>query len=84
MRLVRPLVPVPGVLRIPFPAVEIGMNPSRLLSGRVILGNVMGAIKISPGIPPQSLEQRRQACRRHPLAQRSTEFFNRHGRILRR
>jgi hypothetical protein len=30
------------------------------------------------------LEQGRQARRRHPLAQRCTEFFNRHGRILRR
>jgi len=84
MRLVRPLVPVPRVLRIAFPAMQIGMNPSRLLAGRIILGNVMGAIEISPGIPPQSLEQGRYARRRHPLTQRSTEFFNRHGGILRR
>ena len=84
MGLVRTLVPVSRVLLISLPAVEIGMNPRRLLSGRVVLGNVMGAVEISPGVPPQSLEQGRQARRRHPLAQRSTEFFNRHGRILRR
>ena len=80
----RTLVPVSRVLRVPFPAVEIGMNPRRFLSGRLLLGNVMSAIEISPGIPPKSLEQRRKARWRHPLAQRSTEFFDRHGRILRR
>jgi hypothetical protein len=81
--LVRTLVPISRVLRVPLPAMEIGMNPSRFLSGRVVLGNVMGTIEIPPGIPPKSLEQGRQARRRHPLAQRSTEFFDRHGRILR-
>ena len=59
MRLVRPLVPVPRVLRIAFPTMQVSMNPSSLLAGCVILGNVMRAIEVSPGIPPQSLEQGR-------------------------
>jgi hypothetical protein len=33
------------------------MNPGRFLPRLVVLGDIMGAIEISPGIPPESLEQ---------------------------
>jgi hypothetical protein len=36
---------------------EVGMNPSRFLPRLVVLGDIMGAIEIPPGIPPESLEQ---------------------------
>jgi hypothetical protein len=78
MGLMCSLVPVAGVLRIPFPAMQVGMDPGRLLPGRVLLGNVVGAIEIPPGIPPKSLQQWRQARRGHSFAQRGTEFFDRH------
>jgi hypothetical protein len=83
MGLVRTFVPVPRVVWIPFSAMQVGMDPSRLLPRLFVLGDVVSAVKISLGIPPKSLQQRGQTCRGGSLAQRSTEFFDRHGGILR-
>jgi len=83
MGLVGTFVPVPSVVRVPFSAMQVGMDPSRLLPGLLLLGDVVSAVKISLCIPPEGLQQRRQARRGHSLAQRSTELFDRHGGILR-
>jgi len=66
MGLVRTLVPVSRVFRVPFPAMQVGVDPSRLLTCLLILGDVVSAVKISLGIPPKSLQQRRQARRGTP------------------
>src|SRR5580698_3590082 len=84
MGLMGALVPIPGILRISLPAMQIGMDPSGFLSGFVVLGDLVRSIKIPLGIPPKRFQQRTQACRGHPLTERSTEFLDRHGRILRR
>jgi len=79
VRLVRAFIPVARIFLVAFPAMEVGMNPSRFLPRLVILGDVMGAIEISPGIPPESLEHVRQARRGYRFAQRGTELFDRHS-----
>ena len=63
MRLVCALVPVPRVFAVAFPAMQVGVDPRRLLSGLVILRDVVGAIKVPLGIPPQSLQLAGLACR---------------------
>jgi hypothetical protein len=69
--LVRAFIPIACVLFVPFLAVEIGMNPSPFLSRFLFLGDLVSAVKISLGIPPQSLEQGRQARRGRALVERS-------------
>jgi hypothetical protein len=83
MGLVGTLIPVAGVVWIPFFAMQIGMDPGGFLPGFLFLGNLVRAVEISLGIPPKSFQQGRQARRRRSLAQRSTEFFDGHGGILR-
>jgi hypothetical protein len=50
--LVRTLVPIACIVRIPLFAMQIGMDPSRLLPRIIVLGDVMSTIEISLGIPP--------------------------------
>ncbi len=49
------LIPVPRVFPVTLPAMQVGVDPRRLLSGHVILRDVVRAIKVPPGIPPESL-----------------------------
>src|SRR3984885_5077386 len=83
MGLVGSLIPVAGVVRIPFFAMQVGMDPGGFLPGFLFLGNLVSAVEISLGIPPKSFQQGRQGRRRPSLAQTSTEFFDGHGGILR-
>ena len=71
MGLVRPLVPVACVFRIAFPAMQVGVDPGRLLPGLLVLRNLVSAVKIPFGIPPKRFQQGRQARRRAPSRRES-------------
>ena len=74
MRLVCALVPVPRVFAVAFPAMQVGVDPRRLLSGLVILRDVVSAIKVPLGIPPQSLQQAGQASPAEHVAIRNHQL----------
>jgi hypothetical protein len=82
--LVGTLVPVSGILVISLFAMQVGMDPSRFLSLFLVLRDFMSPIEIPLGVPPKGLQERRQAWRRYLLVQRSSQFVDGHGRILRR
>jgi hypothetical protein len=82
--LVGTLVPVGCVLGVTLPTMQISVDPGRFLIGGVFLRDVVRAIEVSLGVPPESLQQGGQTRWGHRLTDTSTEFLDGHAKILRR